>query len=132
MQYTIVIKSKYGGTPPAIYNRPDIVVWYKDKKECKIIDICVPLDVNVAKDEKEKRDKYLVLAAGLKRIYEEYSFQIIPIVIGATGYVPKSLKTNLLECGFDLEKSRNLIPDLQRKALRGTMKVIKTSALKMR
>ena len=117
--------------PPAENNKPDIVVWNIVEKKCLIIDICVPLDINVAKEEKTKRDKYLVLAAGLKRLYPTYTYEVIPVVVGVTGYVPKTLEKNLVSCGFDTIKSRNIIPDLQRKALRGSMKVIKT-ALKMK
>ena len=76
---------------PVVNNRPDIVVWDRDKKSCFIIDICIPLDVNVEREEKAKRDKYMILAGGLQRLYSDYSFIVIPIVLGATGYVPKSL-----------------------------------------
>ena len=36
------------------HNRPDIVVWDKTNKTCEVIDICVPLDVNVELREKTK------------------------------------------------------------------------------
>ena len=115
------------GMPPAIYNKPDIVIWKRDTNECLIIDICVPLDVNVMKEEKVKRDKYLVLSSGLQRLYPTYTYKIVPIVIGATGFVPKTLLENLKECGFETKKALSIIPEMQRKALRGTMKILKTA-----
>ena len=107
------------------------MIWNLENKTCSIVDICVPLDVNVEREEKVKRDRYLVLAAGLKRIYSGYSYNVIPIVVGATGYIPKTLVKYLVECGFEEKKAKNIIPELQRKALRGSMKVLKT-ALKMK
>ena len=117
--------------PPVEHCKPDIVVWHLTKKLCTIIDICVPLDVNVEREENTKRDKYLVLASRLQRLYPEYMFKVVPIVLGATGFIPKSLITNLQECGFEKDKSISMIPNLQRKALRGSMKILKTS-LKMK
>ena len=35
--------------PPVEHNRPDIILWDLEKKTCTIIDICVPMDVNVAR-----------------------------------------------------------------------------------
>ena len=78
-------------------------MWDKSDKSCVIIDICVPLDENIHKQEKEKVDKYLQLIVGLKRIYPDYSYKIIPIVIGATGIVTNSLLMNLNEL-FEMEK----------------------------
>ena len=38
----------------------------------------------------------MLLSVGLKRLYPEYEFQIVPVVIGATGYVPNTLHNNLI------------------------------------
>ena len=117
--------------PPVEHCKTDIVVWNLKHKLCTIIDVCVPLDVNVEREENTKRDRYLVLASRLQRLYREYTFKVIPIVLGGTGFVPKSLITNLQECGFKKEKCMAIIPNLQRKALRGSMKILTTS-LKMK
>ena len=58
-------------------------------------------------------------------------FKVVPIVLGATGFVPNSLSNNIQDCGFEKEKAVSLIPGLQRKAVRGSMKVLKT-ALKIK
>ena len=117
--------------PPVEHNKPDVVVWHIAKKTCTIIDICIPLDVNVEREEKTKRDRYLILASRLQRLYPNYTFKVVPIVLGATGFVPNSLINNIQDCGFEKEKAVSLIPSLQRKAVRGSMKVLKT-ALKIK
>ena len=58
--------------PPVENNRPDIVLWNLETKKCAIIDICVPMDVNVSREEKEKCDKYLLLSSRLQRLYPQY------------------------------------------------------------
>ena len=118
-------------TPKTKHNKPDIVVWEHKEKTCKIIDICVPLDQNIKSNEKEKRDKYAALAVALKRLYPEYNFSIIPVVLGATGLITNSLLHNLKEAGFKDHECEKLVPKLQQKALLGSMKIIK-SALALR
>ena len=117
--------------PSVEHNKPDIVVWEKDTKTCKIIDICVPLDENVLNQEKKKNDTYVQLAIGLARLYPDYQYKIIPIVLGATGLVTKSLVKNMKELSFDDARIKQIIPKLQRKALIGTMRIMK-SAMTMR
>ena len=117
--------------PPVEYDRPDIVCWDLNKNKCIIIDICVPMDVNVARAEKEKCDKYFLLASRLQRLYPQYTYEIVPIVIGSTGYISKTLPKWLERCGFDSKKSNSIVPLLQRKALRGSIKIVKT-ALKLK
>ena len=118
-------------SPPIEHCKPDIVVWDRKKKECMIINVCVPLDVNDEREEKTKRDRYLLLASRLQRLYSNYTYKVVPIVLGATGFVPKTLITNIQDCGIGKERATNIIPVLQRAALRGSMKIVK-SALKMK
>ena len=94
---------------------------------CLIIDICVPLDVNVAREEKEKSDRYVILASRLQRLYPQYKYEIVPIVIGSTGYVSNNIQKYLEQCGFDKKKTISIVPMLQRKALRGSLKIVKTA-----
>ena len=72
-----------------------------------VIDICVPLDQNVKTNEKSKKDRYIPLTVALKRLYPDYSYSVIPIVLGATGLVTKSLVKNLCEIGFEEKKARS-------------------------
>ena len=87
-----------------------------------IIDISVGLDVNVTKNFNQKRD--LPLAAELKRLYETYTFEIIPIAIGATGLVANSLKLMLKRTGVD--NVNDVVLKCQKSALLGTLKIVKS------
>ena len=118
-------------TPPIQHCKPDIVVWNIKKKECTIIDICVPLDVNVEREKKIKRDRYLLLASRLQRLYSNFTYKVVPIVLGATGFVPKTLISNIQDCGITKEQATRMVPALQRTAMRGSMKIVK-SALKLK
>ena len=71
------------------HDRPDIVLWKKKESKCFILDICVGLDVNIDRNIKQKLDSYLPLAAELKRLYQNYDYEILLIVIGATGLITK-------------------------------------------
>ena len=112
--------------PPVENNRPDIVLWNLVKKTCLIIDICVPMDVNVSREEKEKCDKYFLLASRLQRLYPQYTFETVPIVLGSTGYVSKSLQRHLQHCGVEEDRTGPITRKLQRKALQGSVKIVKT------
>ena len=118
-------------SPRTKFNKPDIVIWDNEQHTCRIIDICVPLDENVKTNEKEKSDKYAVLAVALKRLYPNYSYSVTPIALGATGLVTDSLLHNLKEIGFDDQEARRIAPKLQQKVLLGSTKVIK-SAMNLR
>lgn len=122
---------KIGVQPPIEHNRPDIVLWDLEQQRCLIIDICVPMDVNVSREEKVKSDRYVLLASRLQRLYPRYTYEVVPIVVGSTGYISKKLPTYLKQCGFEKKKVESLILMMQRKALRGSMKIVKT-ALKLR
>ena len=109
---------------PTKRNKPDIVLWNKADKKCFIIDISVGLDVNVTKNFRQKLDNYLPLAAELKRLYDGYSFEIIPIAIGATGLVTKSLQLMLKRIG--VVNVDDVVLKCQKSALLGTLKIVKS------
>ena len=66
-----------------------------------MIDMSVGLDINVTKNFSQKRDSYLPLAAELKRIYDKFTLEIIPITIGATALVTNDLKLMLKRIGIE-------------------------------
>ena len=106
------------------HDKPDKVLWNKRQSKCFILDICVCLDVNIDRNIKLKLDSYLPLAAELKRLYPTYTFEVLPIVIGATGLVTKKL--------FDVFKILEVkdvdgtILKCQKCALTGTLKIVKS------
>ena len=113
--------------PPVKHNKPDLVVWKKVEKSCFVIDVCVPLDQNIQQNEKLRQDRYIALTVGLKRIYPEYSFTVVPVVLGATGLITNSLVKNLQTLGFKEEGIPVLIRKLQTKALVGSMRIVKSA-----
>ena len=113
--------------PPVKHNKPDMIVWRKEEKHCFVIDVCVPLDQNIKTNEKLRQDRYIALTVGLKRIYPEYSYTVVPIVLGATGLVTNSLVKNLSTLGFKEKEVRPLIQKMQTKALIGTMRIVKSA-----
>ena len=106
------------------HDKPDIVLWRTNEKKCFIIDIVVGLDVNVTKNCQVKHDHYFQLCAELKRIYADYSFEVVPISVGATGLMTNTLSTNLKKIG--IKNVTKLMKRLQQKALIGTMKIVKS------
>ena len=106
------------------HNKPDIVLWKKADKKCYIIDIRVCLDVNIVKNIQLKHDNYLPLAAELKRLHSTYSFEVIPIVLGATGLVTSHVCEALKKIGID--NTRETIVQCQKSALLGTLKMVKS------
>ena len=69
-------------------------------RNCKTVDFAVPAVHRIKMKECEKRDKYLVLAIELKKLWN-MKVTIIPIVTGAFGTVTKGLLKGLedLEAG---------------------------------
>ena len=114
-------------SPMVKHNKPDLVVWKKRKKICYVIDVCVPLDQNIQQNEKLRQDRYVALTVGLKRIYPEYTYTIVPIVLGATGLVTNSLVKNLTTLGFEKNDIPLLVRKLQTKALVGSMRIMKSA-----
>ena len=117
--------------PQVKNNKPDIVLWNKLKKTCHIIDICVPLDQNVHAQEKTKIDTYTPLSVNLRRLYPDYSYEIVPIVMGATGLITDSLLKHLTTILEHSKQVHSATAIMQRKALIGSMRVLKSALTKM-
>ena len=83
------------------HNRPDIVVYKIKEKSCFIIGVSIGLDVNVDKNYELKHSSCLPLAAELKCLYEHYKFEVVPIVVGATGLVTNTLAKSLEKLGVN-------------------------------
>ena len=94
---------------------------------CVVVDICVPLDQNVKGNEKVKQDRYVPLTVSLKRLYPAYNYSVVPVVLGATGLVTKSLMKNLCDIGFADKTAKRIIPKLQVKTLVGSMRIVKSA-----
>ena len=116
---TIVLPNKVN------HNRPDLVIWNNKTKECQIIDLNVPLDQNVSTKETEKGNNYITLMCELRQLYRACIYEIIPIVIGTLGAIPKSLKRHLEDIGLKVGMN-DTIRRIQLAVLKGTVKPVKT------
>ena len=101
--------------------KPDIVVWNREQKTAKIIEVSVPNDLGLNYSERKKMKKYLPLAEDLKRSWSLHTQpDIIPVIVGTTGLMKKNI-TELV----DLIPGRPSTLELQIGALLGSVKIIK-------
>ena len=60
-------------------------------------------------------------------MYPHYKFQMVPIVIGALGYIPKCLEMYIHQLGLNKIETEKLVQKLQNLSASGTVKIYKTS-----
>jgi len=99
-------------------NRPDIIIKNKKEKRCTLIDVAIPADRNTVQKEAEKKLKNKSLCIEIQRMWN-VKCTIIPVVIGATGIVTRSLRKNL-----EAVLGKHLIDSLQKTAILGTSHII--------
>ena len=108
------------------HNKPDIILWDKKQKLCKIIDISAPLDINIEKKYQEKINNYIHLVSELERTYREYRFEIIPVIIGALGTINNKLTRSLEQLDVEKENINRTIKKMQQRCLIGSLKIVRT------
>ena len=81
--------------------RPDLLIIDKSEKNCQIIDVEIPEDERVRANEDEKVEKYQDLEPEVRRKMWGVRTKVIPILVGALGTIPLSLKENLWTNGVD-------------------------------
>ena len=108
------------------HNKPDILIWNTEKKTCTVVEISCPADVNITKKSKEKLDNYAALLRNLQMLYHKYKFEMVPIIIGALGYVTNDLKANLEKLNFNDSEIKAISRKLQTISVSGTVKIVKT------
>ena len=111
-------------------NRPDITIWDTQKKICQIVEVSVPLDMNLSQVREDKESKYLPLISQMQQMYNNYKIEVIPVLVGALASIPHGLKQNLQRIGIDKARIETVTQRIQKAALIGSIKVCKT-ALKM-
>jgi len=99
-------------------NRPDIIIKNKKEKTCTLIEVAIPADRNVVQKEVEKKLKYKSLCIEIQRMWN-LKCSTVPVIIGATGIVTRSLRKNL-----DTVPGKHLIDSLQKTAILGTSHII--------
>jgi len=95
-------------------NRPDITIKNKRGETCTLIDVAIPADRNVVQKEAEKKLKYESLCIEIQRMWD-LKCTIIPVIIGATGILTRSLRKNL-----EALQGTHSIDLLQKTAILGT------------
>ena len=75
-------------------NRPDINVKDSMNSTCKLIDITVKSDRNIALKEIEKKSKYKDLELEIQRMWHMKTV-LIPVVVGVFGTVKKGMVENI-------------------------------------
>ena len=65
-------------------NRPDIIVKDSVNSTCKLIDVTVPSERNIALKGTEKKSKYKDLELKIQRMWRMKTV-VIPVVVGALG-----------------------------------------------
>jgi hypothetical protein len=100
-------------------NRPDIIIKNKKQKTCTLIDAATPADRNVVQQEEEEKLKYRSLCTEKQRIWN-LKCTIIPVIIGATGIITRSLRKNL-----EAVPGKHSIDSLQKTAILGTADIIR-------
>ena len=91
------------------HNKTDIVVWDRVEKIFKIIEISCTADVSITKKVEKKLSNYGPLIRNLQIFYPQYKFQMLPIVTGAMGYVPKWLEMDTHQLGFNKVETEKLV-----------------------
>ena len=100
-------------------NTPDIVIENKNKKTRTPIDVAIPADRNVVQKEAEKKLKYNSLCIEMQRMWN-LKCTIVPVIIGATAIVTRSLRKNL-----EAVPGKHSIDSIQKTATLGTSHIIR-------
>ena len=87
-------------------HNPDLVIWNKETKLCMIIEFSFPLDTNIGSKINKKLETYGPLVRNLQIPYPKDKYKVALIIIGAMGYVLKTLINCLKMIGFDERESK--------------------------
>jgi len=100
-------------------NRPYILIKNNKEITCTLIDVAKSADRNVVQKEVEKKLKYKSLCIEMQRMWN-LKCTIVPVIIGATGIVTRSLRKNL-----ETVPGKHSIDSLQNTAILGTSHTIR-------
>ena len=100
--------------------KPDIVIWNKQEKTAKIVEVTVPNDYGLNRAERVKIAKYQDLQSDLRTTWSLKEIDIIPVVVGATGLMKNNLK-NYLESIPGSPSAQ----EVQIAAIKGTVTILK-------
>jgi hypothetical protein len=102
-------------------NRPDIVVWNTTERTAQLIDVAVPMDLNVVAKYSDKLTKYRGIEISVQKSWDLRKVRVVPIIVGALGTVCDGLVDNLHRISPNLD-----VGVVQKAALLGTSHVLRT------
>ena len=108
------------------HNKPDLVNWNTNEKTCIIVEFSCSADINITKKEEEKLSAYVPLVRNLQIMHQKYHYEIIPIVAGTLGSIPKLLNGYLCQLGFSSLKTKRIICKMQSISATATAKICKS------
>jgi hypothetical protein len=100
-------------------NNNKIKIKYIKEKTCTLIDVAIPADRNFVQKEAEKKLKYKGFCIEIQRMWN-LKCTIIPVIIGATAIITRSLKKNL-----EAVPGKHSIDSVQKTAVLGTSHIIR-------
>ena len=100
-------------------NKPHITIRDNGKGTCMLIDVVILVDRNVIKKEAEKILKYKDLTIEIQRM-GKVKTRVIPVIIGATGTISKSLRKYINNIPGNHE-----VKELQKTAILGTAHILR-------
>jgi len=100
-------------------NKPNCIIRNNEKKTCMLIDVAISGDRNVIKKGFEKILKYKDLTIEIKRMWNVKT-KVIPVIIGATGTISKSLRKYVSNIPGNHEDK-----ELQKTAILGTAHILR-------
>jgi hypothetical protein len=100
-------------------NKPDIIICDNEKRTCMLIDVAISEDRNVIKKETKKSLKYKDLTIEMQRMWNVKT-EKIPVIIGATGTISKSL----IKCVINLSGNHE-VKELQKTAILDTVHILR-------
>ena len=100
-------------------NRPDIVVKDSVNSTCKLIDMIVPSDRNIALKEIEEKSKYKDLELEIQRMWQMKT-TVIPVVVGVLGTVKKGMVENIKKVA-----KRATVTEIQKICLLGSSWILR-------
>ena len=109
---------KYTQTEKLTANRPDIKIKNKKEKTLTLIQVAIPTDRNIVQKNVEEL-KYKSLCIEIQRMWN-LKCTIIPVIIGATGIVTRSLRKHL-----EAVQGKHSIDSLQKTAILGTSHILR-------
>ena len=99
--------------------RPDMMVIDKERNKAQVIDFAIPYDSRVDNKEIEKIEKYQDLVRELKKLWD-MKVVVIPIVLGALGTTPKTLRKGMEDVGIETR-----VGELQKTVILHTARILR-------